>query len=228
MKRMFAVVLFGTACSEYSYTSKVQKDVFQQVRRNTVDILLVIDDSCSMKDEQVKLSNNFEAFISAFSGVNVDWQIGVTTTDTYYVESPGSLLGGDDELILEAPDGRVLNSVQWNSSWPYGEGVSMQLSGDAYSPTSNTSKGNWCLAVDSYGDGDLGSPGVRNPSCDGSEIEEEPQEPSEAEPEDFSDVKVRTNLNETVFFMTFVKRVFFISFIIIWVLPSSIIMFPIR
>ena len=52
------------ACSEYNYTSKVQKDVFQQARRNTVDVLLVVDDSCSMAEEQQKLSNNFDAFIA--------------------------------------------------------------------------------------------------------------------------------------------------------------------
>ena len=70
-------------CSEYSYTSKYQKDVFQQVRRNTVDVLLVVDDSCSMAEEQNKLADNFQSFISAFDGVDVDWQIAVTTTDTY-------------------------------------------------------------------------------------------------------------------------------------------------
>ena len=71
---------------------------------------------------------NFEYFISAFAGVDVDWQIGVTTTDTYYSEQPGRLIGGDDELILETSDGRILNAVQWDETWPYEEGVAMQLS----------------------------------------------------------------------------------------------------
>ena len=47
-------MLMALGCSEYSYTSKYQKDVFQQVRRNTVDVLLVVDDSCSMAEEQNK------------------------------------------------------------------------------------------------------------------------------------------------------------------------------
>lgn len=153
------------ACTEYNYSSKVQKDVFQQARRNTVDILLVVDDSCSMAEEQEKLSNNFDAFISAFSGVDVDWQIGVTTTDTYYVENPGRLIGGEDEVILVDPDGRTIDSVKWKKDWAYDEGVAMQLSAEKYSTTSNTSIMNWCFAADAYGDGDFGTPGTRNPSC---------------------------------------------------------------
>jgi hypothetical protein len=187
-----SVFVLGFGCSEYSYTSKIQKDVFQQVRRNTVDILLVIDDSCSMLEEQEKLSTNFEYFISAFAGVDVDWQIGVTTTDTYYVDQPGKLLGGDDELILETLDGRVLNAVQWDETWPYEEGVAMQLSGNSYSATSNTSKGNWCLASDSFGDGDLGTPREDNPSCDGATVEDRVGETSDAEP-------VAPNMGDLIF-----------------------------
>ena len=183
---------WGTGCSEYTYTSKFQKDVFQQARRNTVDILLVIDDSCSMFEEQEKLSINFEYFISAFAGVDVDWQIGVTTTDTYYTEMPGRLIGGDDELILATADGRVLNAVQWDSSWPYEEGVAMQLSGNKYSATSNTSKANWCLASAAFGEGDLGSPGEDNIACDGSEVEDRRGEISDAEP-------VAPNMGDLIF-----------------------------
>ena len=44
--------LYLLGCTEYEYTSKLKKDVFQQSRKNTVDILLVVDDSCSMIEEQ--------------------------------------------------------------------------------------------------------------------------------------------------------------------------------
>lgn len=159
------MIWFLLACSEYNYTSKVQKDVFQQARRNTVDVLLVVDDSCSMAEEQEKLSNNFDAFIAAFAGVDVDWQIGVTTTDTYYAENPGQLIGGEDELILVDEEGRTVDLVKWKKDWAYDEGVAMQLSAEKYSTTSNTSIMNWCNATDSYGSGDYGTPGDINPSC---------------------------------------------------------------
>ena len=109
--------LFIIACSEYKYTSKTKKDVFQQSRKNTVDILLVVDDSCSMIEEQSKLSTNFDSFISVFQEADVDWQIGVVTTDTYYNEVPGTLIGGDDEVILTSPEGAALDSVKWDRSW---------------------------------------------------------------------------------------------------------------
>ena len=44
-----------------------------------------------------ELSDNLK-LSAAFQGIGVDWQIGVTTTDTYRTEHPGRLLGGDDEL----------------------------------------------------------------------------------------------------------------------------------
>lgn len=46
-----------------------------------VDILFVIDDSCSMADEQAALSTNFAAFMSSASQSSGDWHIGVVTTD---------------------------------------------------------------------------------------------------------------------------------------------------
>ena len=69
------------SCSEYDVRANENTDVFSQETRNMVDILLVIDNSCSMVDEQEKLAANFEGFIEAFAGVDVDYQIAVVTTD---------------------------------------------------------------------------------------------------------------------------------------------------
>ena len=135
---------------------------FQQSRRNTVDILLVVDDSCSMAEEQAKLANNFEAFIAAFQGIDVDWQIGVTTTDTYRTENPGRLLGGDDEVILEDQQGRTISTVRWDRTWNYGEGSSMQLSNHVYGATGTSIKDNWCMSTEPFGEGDKGTPGEEN------------------------------------------------------------------
>ena len=158
-------MLWALGCSEYSYTSKFQKDVFQQVRRNTVDVLLVVDDSCSMAEEQNKLAENFQSFISAFDGVDVDWQIAVTTTDTYRTDIPGRFRGGEDELILVNPEGRTVDAVRWDRDWPFEEGVAMQLSVDKFSTTSNTSILNWCAARTEYGSENMGSPGSENHLC---------------------------------------------------------------
>jgi hypothetical protein len=58
----------------------VQHDTFIQGSAE-VDILLVIDDSCSMGDEQAALATNFAAFMSSAATSNGNWHIGVTTTD---------------------------------------------------------------------------------------------------------------------------------------------------
>lgn len=58
-----------------------QSDTFMQANGLT-DILLVIDNSCSMGDEQAALASNFAAFISSATMSTGDWHIGVVTTDT--------------------------------------------------------------------------------------------------------------------------------------------------
>lgn len=60
----------------------VQQDTFTQGDAQ-VDILLVIDNSCSMGDEQAALATNFAAFMSSAASGNGNWRIGVTTTDVF-------------------------------------------------------------------------------------------------------------------------------------------------
>lgn len=70
-----------------------QTDVFVQEIRRSVDVLLVVDNSCSMIDEQIKLGSNFDAFIEEFVNAQVDYQIGVTTTDMVDPLHKGRLQG---------------------------------------------------------------------------------------------------------------------------------------
>jgi hypothetical protein len=56
-------------------------DVFQQSRVNQLDLLVVIDNSCSMGDEQTKLRENFPFFMDFFLGSGLDYQIGITSSD---------------------------------------------------------------------------------------------------------------------------------------------------
>lgn len=152
-------------CSEYQYTSERRKDVFQQNRMNTVDILMVVDNSCSMVEEQDKLASNFDAFIEAFAGIEVDWQIAVTTTDTLDEEQSGHFLGGTDELLLVNADGDTVDQVAWDRSWPIVEGASMQLDPSYVADSDNLDMDGWCVATAAYGSGDLGSPGAENEAC---------------------------------------------------------------
>jgi hypothetical protein len=53
--------------------------------RRPIDVLFVIDDSCSMENDQRLLSQNLESFFETFQSNQVDFHVGVVTTD---MESP--------------------------------------------------------------------------------------------------------------------------------------------
>ncbi len=66
------------------------KDVTQEVyvdpSMSQLDILLVLDDSSSMIEDNTKLAGRLGGFVSQLQNVNIDWQMCVTTTDTSYYE----------------------------------------------------------------------------------------------------------------------------------------------
>jgi hypothetical protein len=74
-----ALVLGG--CSDVSLSRPTSTEVHFQNPPTAVDILLVVDDSGSMDAEQGKLSRGFESFVRYFDVADVDYHIGVTTTD---------------------------------------------------------------------------------------------------------------------------------------------------
>lgn len=60
-------------------------DTFEQrSSSNGVDVLFVIDNSCSMGDEQVELAQSFGQFIDGALQLGTQFRIGVTTTDVYF------------------------------------------------------------------------------------------------------------------------------------------------
>lgn len=67
-------------------------DTYEQNAQQQVDVLFVIDDSCSMSDDQTALAQNFSSFISQANLRQVDFQIGITTTTL--VPVAGALVGG--------------------------------------------------------------------------------------------------------------------------------------
>ena len=164
-----AAGLFMSGCQEYSYTANVQVDVFQQNARNAVDLLIVVDNSCSMVEEQSNLAESFGELINIFADADVSWQIGVTTTDVESDRYRGLLMGGDDEIIIKGPAGE-LDRVEYDRSWGFENGVSYQLDGSSVTFNSNEIMNNWCLSTDEFGEGSLGTPGEWNPSCNGQDV----------------------------------------------------------
>jgi len=65
-----------------SLTGKSKTDYLTQLVEPKVDVLWVMDNSCSMSASQTAIANNFEAFITYFLDSGLDWHIGVVSTDT--------------------------------------------------------------------------------------------------------------------------------------------------
>lgn len=113
----------GVALRVVSDPVGFQSDTFEQSSA-AVDILFVIDDSCSMADEQQALASNFMSFISgATQGVG-DWQIGVTTTDLF--AQRGVLRAGAAGLPT------VLTPTTPNVASVFSSNVQVGVSGSGY------------------------------------------------------------------------------------------------
>lgn len=70
------VVLLGRGTDDGATT-----DVFTQLEGPKLDILWVIDDSCSMFDEQARLIDNLSQFVGYADQQNADYQMAVTKTE---------------------------------------------------------------------------------------------------------------------------------------------------
>jgi hypothetical protein len=77
---------------------------FRQSAQETkkLDIVWVIDNSGSMADEQADLGNNFDSFITQFINKNVDFKMGITTTDTSSNSLKGKMVTGSDTKLTSA------------------------------------------------------------------------------------------------------------------------------
>ncbi len=165
MRRFLLVVPLALSCTEYSYTSETAVDVFQQSRRNVVDVLIVVDNSGSMIEEQAKLATNFQAFIEVFADIDVDWQIGVVTTDMTTETDQGRLHGGDDEIALINRAGLTIDRVAYDRSWGIEPGKAWQLDPSVVTASGNDDASAWCAASEVYATTDTGTPGAENHGC---------------------------------------------------------------
>lgn len=88
MRTLWPLALVAaTACNEYNVVASDNVEIFTQNPAAMVDVLLVVDNSGSMDPYQQKLSGNFDAFISYFVDANVDYHIGVITTDVEAIDA---------------------------------------------------------------------------------------------------------------------------------------------
>lgn len=110
-------------------------DVFTQDAQPKADVLFVIDDSCSMDPYQTSLSNNFASFMSYATSANVDWHIGVTTTDmddatpSPFPGVPGFPEGEKGRLIGDANNPKILTPTTPNVAQKFADKVRVGTDG---------------------------------------------------------------------------------------------------
>ncbi len=80
------------------------EDVFVQEGRPT-DVLFVVDNSCSMQEEQAALAGHFEGYFQHLFAQNIDYHIGITVLDDWATQPPiGQLFGPTPYIDPETPD----------------------------------------------------------------------------------------------------------------------------
>ena len=81
LRRLVPFFALIGGCIEYDPQLNQGVDVFTQEPPEAIDILVIVDNSCSMASYQTQLAANFTSFITWFVEGNVDYRIGITTTD---------------------------------------------------------------------------------------------------------------------------------------------------
>jgi hypothetical protein len=115
VRNILIITPFLFACSEYELSKREQGDVFYQLDAGAVDILLVVDNSCSMQPYQEELASNFDAFLTYFIEGDVDYQIGVTTTTVVEVDAYPEF-GCTQDMVDQIPSlGHLVNNSVLNA-----------------------------------------------------------------------------------------------------------------
>ncbi|HNH49287.1 MAG TPA: hypothetical protein PKY30_19730 [Myxococcota bacterium] len=103
--------LYGDKANAGSYNPpdppvKEQVDAITQVTIPAVDVLWVIDNSCSMAEEQTALRDNFDDFMKYFTDSGLDYHVGVVSTDMDNRNERGKLIldNGSDRYIDSSYD----------------------------------------------------------------------------------------------------------------------------
>lgn len=79
-------------------------DQYEQVQRPEVDVLWVIDNSCSMGDQQEKLAESAPLFMQFFLDSGLDYHIGVVSTDMFDENESGKLIPGPGNTLWITPE----------------------------------------------------------------------------------------------------------------------------
>lgn len=130
-----SLLLFVVACQEYNLAGPAihegqynppelgterQTDKITQVTVPSVDVLFVVDNSGSMSEEQKSLKDNFQGFMSYFTSSDMDYHVGVVSTDMDNRNESGKLIldnsGGDRYIDSTYSSADAIASFQQRAS----------------------------------------------------------------------------------------------------------------
>ncbi len=134
-------LLFSVGCTEYTFdegstvlgqpnppdlSTPVNTDRIVQTTVPAVDVLWVIDNSCSMSDKQESLAANFPGFMQFFLDSGLDYHVGVVSTDMTDFDHSGKLQE-DDWTGVKYIDDQTSQPVE-----VFQRMATLGTSGDAY------------------------------------------------------------------------------------------------
>jgi hypothetical protein len=90
-------------------------DRFTQVPTPEADIMFVVDNSCSMSEEQANLGRNLQSFLTYAQTAMVDYHIAVTTTDVD-VSTAGQFVRGGGAAIITPQTANASQVFQRNTA----------------------------------------------------------------------------------------------------------------
>ena len=108
--RALIVVLLAGCSSEQQVARQTATDTYEQAPTDQVDILWVVDDSVSMADEQAGIAAGFDAFVETMTTTELDFRLGVVTTDMVSSDRRGRMIG--DPPYLTADDANFVADFQ--------------------------------------------------------------------------------------------------------------------
>lgn len=92
------------------------EESFEQDLLNKVDVLWIVDNSGSMSGDLVTVGNNFNDFIQVFIDYDLDYQVGVITTDVDDPSQSGNLVGPYVTPSTPDPVGTFVDQIDLGSS----------------------------------------------------------------------------------------------------------------
>src|SRR5438067_3083707 len=84
----------GGLDASFGPAAPFQVDIFDQQQVQKVDILWVVDNSSSMQTKQDRLKANINSFVQFLQAQQVDYHLGVVSTDTFDPKQSGRLQNG--------------------------------------------------------------------------------------------------------------------------------------